>query len=131
MTDSQRDIRELVGRWVAAIQARDLEAVVADHTDDIVMFDVPPPYAGVRGIDAYRESWAPFFQYLSGGAFFDVLEVDITASDTVGYAYALLRCGTAIELTARPAVRLRLSLGLRKQDGRWQIAHEHHSFPLA
>ena len=27
--------------------------------------------------------------------------------------------------------RLRLTLGLRREDGRWQIAHEHHSFPLA
>ncbi|WP_217702516.1 nuclear transport factor 2 family protein [Nocardioides guangzhouensis] len=26
-------------------------------------------------------------------------------------------------------MRLRLSLGLRREDGRWQVAHEHHSFP--
>jgi ketosteroid isomerase-like protein len=27
------------------------------------------------------------------------------------------------------ANRLRLTLGLRKQDGRWLVTHEHHSFP--
>ena len=26
--------------------------------------------------------------------------------------------------------RLRLTIGLRKIDGAWKIAHEHHSFPL-
>jgi ketosteroid isomerase-like protein len=24
---------------------------------------------------------------------------------------------------------LRLTVGLRKQDGRWVVSHEHHSFP--
>jgi uncharacterized protein (TIGR02246 family) len=129
MTDNHSEIRALVHRWVAGIQARDLDAVVADHTEDVVMFDVPPPYHGVRGIDAYREAWPPFFEYVAGGAFFDLIELDITASDAVAFAHALLRCGTSVELTAKPAVRLRLTLGFRKQDGRWQVAHEHHSFP--
>ena len=34
------------------------------------------------------------------------------------------------ELAERPERRLRLTLGLRTQDGRWVVAHEHHSFPL-
>jgi uncharacterized protein (TIGR02246 family) len=130
MTDNQSEIRDLVHRWVAAIRTRDLDAVVADHTDDIVMFDVPPPHNGIRGINAYRECWPPFFDYVTSGAFFDLLELDVTAGDTVAYAHALLRCGTPVELTAKPALRLRLSLGLRKQGGRWQVAHEHHSFPV-
>lgn len=130
MTDNHSQIRDLVHRWVAAVQARDLEAVQADHTSDIVMFDVPPPYNGVRGLDAYRESWPPFFDYLSSGAIFDLLELDITAGDRVAYANALLRCGHPVELTAKPAVRLRITFGLRRDDGRWQIAHEHHSFPM-
>ena len=33
------------------------------------------------------------------------------------------------ELAANPENRLRLTLGLRKQHGRWVVAHEHHSFP--
>ena len=43
------------------MHAGDLNGVLADHSDNIVMFDVPPPYEGVRGIDAYREMWPPFF----------------------------------------------------------------------
>jgi ketosteroid isomerase-like protein len=31
-------------------------------------------------------------------------------------------------LAADPERRLRLTLGLRKQDRRWVVAHEHHSF---
>jgi uncharacterized protein (TIGR02246 family) len=134
MTDNRSEIGELIHRWVAGVQSRDVDAVAAGHTGDIVMFDVPPPYRGVRGIEAYRESWPPFFDYLAQGAVFDLLELDIAVGDapesSIAYAYALLRCGKPVELTAKPAVRLRITFGLRRDDGRWQIAHEHHSFPM-
>ena len=102
---------------------------VADHADDIVMFDVPEPQQGVRGISAYRDTWPGFFEWQAQGATFDLLEVDVTAGTDVAYAWALLRCGTAQDNTAHPDRRLRLSLGLRKEGARWVVAHEHHSFP--
>jgi uncharacterized protein (TIGR02246 family) len=123
-------IRQLIERWAHAVHAGDLGTVLTDHADDIVMFDVPPPYEGVRGIDAYRDTWPPFFEWQRRGARFDIEELHVTASEDVAYAYALLRCGTRQELEENPANRLRLTLGLRKQDGRWVVAHEHHSFPL-
>ncbi len=130
MTEDQAEIRGIIERWVTAIQTRDLDGVAADHTDDIVMFDVPPPYDGVRGIAAYRSSWPPFFEWISSGATFELLELDVTAGDTVAFARGLLRCGSPEDFAANPDNRLRLSMGLRKVDGRWLIAHEHHSFPL-
>ncbi len=80
---------------------------------------------------AYRASWPPFLEWISSGATFALLELDVTAGDIVALARGLLRCGRAEELAANPDNRLRLSMGLRKVDGPWLIAHEHHSFPLA
>jgi ketosteroid isomerase-like protein len=128
VTDDASQIRYLVERWALAVRSRDLTSVIADHADDIVMFDVPPPEDGVRGIDAYRASWLPFFDWLASGGSFDIVELDVTVGETVGYAYALLRCATADELAAHPDDRLRLSIGLRKEGGRWVVAHEHHSY---
>lgn len=93
------------------------------------MFDVPPPDDGVRGIDAYRETWLPFFGWLRSGASFEIVELDVTAGDDVAYAWALLRCGTEDDLRKDPDNRLRLTIGLRKDGGRWVVSHEHHSFP--
>jgi len=124
----EKQITELIERWVAAVHGGDLSTVLADHADDIVMYDVPPPYDGVRGIDAYRETWPPFFEWQASGASFEVVSLDVVAGDQVAYAYALLRCGTAEELAAKPALRLRLTIGLRKVDSRWIVQHEHHSF---
>jgi uncharacterized protein (TIGR02246 family) len=128
MTDEQQ-IRDLVERWATAAHEGDLDAVLVDHADDIVMFDVPPPQQGARGIAAYRDTWPGFFQWQAQGATFDLLELNITAGADVAYAWALLRCGTAQDYAANPDRRLRLSLGLRKERDRWVVAHEHHSFP--
>jgi uncharacterized protein (TIGR02246 family) len=128
MTDDETQIRLLIERWVDAVHAGDLDTVLADHADDIVMYDVPPPYDGVRGIDAYRDTWPAFFEWQTQGAAFELTSLDVTAGDTVAYAHALLRCGTPAELDAKPDMRLRLTVGLRKNGGRWQVAHEHHSF---
>jgi uncharacterized protein (TIGR02246 family) len=131
MPDAEQEIRTLIERWAVAVHGGDMESVLADHADDIVMFDVPPPYEGVRGIDAYRETWPPFFEWQARGASFEIESLDVAVGDEVAYAYALLRCGTPEELAERPENRLRLTLGLRKQQGRWVVAHEHHSFPDA
>jgi uncharacterized protein (TIGR02246 family) len=125
-----QEIRNLIERWADAVHAGDMSGVLADHAEDIVMYDVPPPYEGVRGIEAYRETWPPFFEWQRRGASFEIESLDVTAGDDVAYAHALLRCGTQEELDENPANRLRLTLGLRKENGRWVVAHEHHSFPL-
>ena len=128
MPEDEEQIRALIERWATAVHRSDLEGVLADHADDIVMFDVPPPEEGVRGIEAYRETWPPFFEWQAQGASFQIVSLEVTAGNDVAYAHALLRCGTPQELAERPATRLRLTLGLRKEDGRWVVAHEHHSF---
>jgi uncharacterized protein (TIGR02246 family) len=129
MPDDEQQIRKLIERWAAAVHRGDLAVVLADHADDIVMYDVPPPSEGVRGIDAYRETWPPFFEWQARGASFDIVSLDVTAGEDVAFAHALLRCGTPEELAANADNRLRLTLGLRKVRGRWVVAHEHHSFP--
>jgi uncharacterized protein (TIGR02246 family) len=130
MADDEDQIRQLIERWARAVHEGDLPGVLADHAADIVMFDVPPPHDGVRGIDAYRVTWPPFFDWQRSGAVFEIVELDVVAGTDVAFAYALLRCDTSEGLARRPDSRLRLTLGLRKLDGRWLIAHEHHSFAI-
>src|SRR5688572_19827763 len=85
MADDAAQIRDLIERWARAVHSGNLDAVLADHADDIVMFDVPPPEDGVRGIQAYRDTWPPFFEWQAQGASFDIVELDVTAGDRVAY----------------------------------------------
>jgi uncharacterized protein (TIGR02246 family) len=129
VSDDETQIRSLITKWAEAVHGGDLVGVLADHADDIVMYDVPPPHEGIRGLAAYRATWPPFFDWQAQGASFAIESLDVTAGADVAYAHALLRCGTPEELAERPTLRLRLTFGLRKEAGRWVVAHEHHSFP--
>jgi ketosteroid isomerase-like protein len=128
MNTNEQEIRTLIERWADAVHAGELEVVLEDHSADIVMFDVPPPYVGVRGLDEYRDTWPGFFQWQASGAVFEIESLDVTAGEDVAFAFALLKCGMAEDFPANPS-RLRLTLGLRKENGRWVVSHEHHSFP--
>jgi uncharacterized protein (TIGR02246 family) len=128
MDDDEQRIRDLIERWAVAVHTGDMAGVLADHAPDIVMFDVPPPEDGVRGLADYEETWPGFFDWQASGARFEIVSLEVTAGSDVAFAVALLRCGTAAELERAPDRRLRLTLGLRRDDGRWVVAHEHHSF---
>lgn len=129
MTDEQQ-IRDLITRWAAAVHAGDLSGVLAGHAPDLVMFDVPSPEQGVRGIAAYRATWPDFFRWQASGACFELESLQVTAGADVAFAFALLRCGSPEDIARNPDRRLRLTVGLRKTDGQWLVTHEHHSFTL-
>jgi uncharacterized protein (TIGR02246 family) len=118
---NEAQIRTLVTNWAKAVRAKDMDGALAHHTDDIVMFDVPIPLQS-RGIEAYKKTWELFFANMPGGPrSFKVAELQITASDTVAFCHAILEIFDS---------KGRLTIGLRKEDGRWLIAHEHHSYPM-
>jgi ketosteroid isomerase-like protein len=78
-----------------------------------------------------RRSQPPFFKWQRDAeGSFDIVLLNITAGNDVAFATALLRCGSKAALEKDDTPRLRLTVGLRKENGKWQIAHEHHSFPL-
>ena len=122
------EIEQLIRRWAEAVHSGDLDVVVSGHDADIVMFDVPPPHDGVRGLQAYRHTWPGFFEWQASGASFDIVELEVTEGQDVAFAWALLKCGTPEGFADEPDRRLRLTVGLRKQGDRWIVVHEHHSF---
>ncbi|MGH8627448.1 MAG: YybH family protein [Gammaproteobacteria bacterium] len=118
-------VRELLETWAKAVRARDTEAVLAHHSPEIVMFDVPPPEQW-RGMQKYRESWQLFFNYFPReGGLFEIVEMDITASGDLAYGYGLLRCGRKDDWFP-----VRFTVCLRRIEGAWTIVHEHHSVPV-
>ena len=71
-TDDAAQIRALITKWADAVHRGDLDGVVADHAEDLVMYDVPPPHHGIHGLAAYRAAWPPFFAWQAQGACFDI-----------------------------------------------------------
>ncbi len=123
MTQSSNEsrIRALIDTWAKAVRAKDMDGVLANHADDIVMFDVPMPLQS-KGMKEYKKTWELFFDHNAGGPeSFNVTELRVVASDTVAYCHALVKIFES---------KVRVTMGLRKQGGQWLIAHEHHSYPI-
>jgi ketosteroid isomerase-like protein len=77
----------------------------ADHVEDIAMLDATA--AGVRGIDAYRETWKASSP-AGVGCLVRRAVVGGGRKEDVAFAYALLRCGTADQIpTYQDHVRTR------------------------
>ena len=53
-------IRNVVESWTAAVRRKDFGGILQNHSSDIVMFDVPPPFQS-KGIEAYKKTWDRFF----------------------------------------------------------------------
>ena len=122
--DAEHEVRDLLERWARSVAAADREGLVAERAGDVVMFDVPPPLQ-LRGLDAYRAQWELFFDAQGAGTFrFD--ELTVVAGDDVAYAFGILVCGTSAPATHLP---VRLTIGLRREGGRWLVTHERHSVP--
>ncbi|MCU1413338.1 MAG: hypothetical protein JWN80_678 [Microbacteriaceae bacterium] len=120
MTTDVAQVTAIVSAWERAVQDRDMAGTLANHSPDIVMFDVPEPIQA-RGLAEYRETWELFFEYSKGGTdSFRLHELELAVGDIVAFAHALLDV---------QEVRCRVTLGLRKIGDDWVIVHEHHSSP--
>jgi uncharacterized protein (TIGR02246 family) len=127
-SQDELDVHALFEKWAKAVRDGNWSEVRANHDPDILMFDVPPPFLS-RGIDAYMATWEKFVSWSDKPVAFDFHDVSVTAGKDVAFVTAIGQCAGTDPNGMHEAFEFRLTLGLRKIDGRWRIMHEHHSIP--
>ena len=125
-TESEKQIRELNDRWAAAVEAKDIDAILANYTDDAVIFDVPPPLQ-IKGRDAYRKNWEHFLQKFNGAVKCEFKDTLITAGEDVAFLSTLTRVSEKDD--AESGSWVRVTVGFTKTNGKWSATHEHISIP--
>ena len=120
-------IKDLVENWAKAVRNKDIHAILAHHSDNLVMYDFPPPFQSV-GIDAYRKTWDLFYKYTKPGVF-DILDLHISAGEDVAFCFAKMKCEDKSTTDDYVPLDFRLTIGLKKINDQWMIIHEHHSVP--
>jgi len=123
-------VRNVVESWATAVRRRDYEGILKNHSADIVMFDVPPPFQS-KGIEAYKKTWDLFFSCTSDPVIFDITAMTIFADGSVAFVIANMHCTEPGLQGERVELEFRLTIGLQKIDGQWTIVHEHHSVPAS
>jgi uncharacterized protein (TIGR02246 family) len=130
-TDDEAKIRALENQFAAAVNAKDLDAVMKVYLPDetLFVFDVAPPRQYV-GAKAYRKDWEDFLALFKDPPKFEITDLHITAADPLGYSHSIQHVsgtdaqGQPIDLTVR------LTDVYRKINGNWLIVHEHVSVPV-
>jgi uncharacterized protein (TIGR02246 family) len=129
-TIDEAGIRGLVEDWAKAVRNQDLNGILANHSQDILMFDVPGPLQS-RGIEEYKKTWNVFFGWAKDSGVFDIREMNITAGNDVAFVTALMRCAGTEANGENTELDFRLTIGLRKIGDQWTVMHEHHSIPAS
>lgn len=130
MTHPNAGIRDLIAEHTAAVRAKDLERVLAAYAPEVMYFDLPPPlrFVGRQGQDA--TGLARWFESWTGPIGLEHRDLSITADGDVAFTHGLVHMtGTRTDGTTTD-VWVRQTLGLRRIDGAWKIAHEHTSVPF-
>ena len=128
VSDDEAAVRDLIEALAAAVRRKDYAGILQSHSPDLVMFDVPPPFKSV-GHDAYKKTWDLFFSWSSDPVRFEIQQMDVTARADVAFAVATMDCAAPDSDGTPEPLDFRLTVCLKKIDGRWVIAHEHHSVP--
>jgi ketosteroid isomerase-like protein len=124
---NETQIKELIENWAKAVRNRDIDMILAHHSKEIVMFDVPEPFQSI-GIDEYRNTWNLFFAYTKQGVF-DIETLNIIADGNVAFCFATMKCSDKSDTGDFADLPFRLTIGLKKINAQWTILHEHHSIP--
>jgi len=127
MTDNASKVRQLVENWAQAVRNRDIDQILAHHSQDIVMYDVPMPFKSI-GLEAYRKTWEVFFRFTKQGTF-NFHELHVVADENVAFCFATMKCEDKSQTEDFVNVDFRLTIGLKKINDEWTIIHEHHSVP--
>jgi ketosteroid isomerase-like protein len=126
-TTEQDRIRAVVeGLW-SAIGAKNAEKAVSHYAPDFVQFSLAPPLRSIGPDPKTLEAW---FATWRGPIAHESREQTITVGRDVAFCTSLDRMTGTKTDGAEVALWFRSTLGLRKIDGRWLIAHEHESVPF-
>ncbi|HEY2556360.1 MAG TPA: SgcJ/EcaC family oxidoreductase [Diaminobutyricibacter sp.] len=127
-TTADTEIRALLAERERAMRARDADALGALFTDDLVSFSLAPPLASQgRDVQGLRDWLATF----DGAIEFDITRAVVEADGDIAFVHSINRLSSTPKGSSTAfALWFRSTLGLRRVDGRWLIAHDHGSTPF-
>ncbi|MCR6482315.1 nuclear transport factor 2 family protein [Amycolatopsis sp. OK19-0408] len=123
------EIAAVIEARVAAVAAKDVEALVAQFAEDVALFDALGPVRE-SGRDAERARLAAWFDAYRSEIGLRIRDLEVVADGDVGFAHYLFEVrGTMVDGT-EVEMWVRSTAGFRRTAAGWKIVHEHSSVPL-
>jgi ketosteroid isomerase-like protein len=127
-TGDEAQIRKLIEHWAYALRAKDLDGVMASFTPDATTFDLAPPLQ--QDTAGRRQALSAWFPGFSGPIGYEIGNLDIAVGVNVAFCCSLNRLSARTVSGEEFAIWVRVTMGFRKVDGTWKIAHAHTSVPF-
>jgi ketosteroid isomerase-like protein len=127
----EASIRALESRFVAAVNAKDVNAIMKVYVpeESLFVFDVVPPRQYV-GATAYAKDWTDFLGMFKGSLKFEISDLSVTAEWNMGFGHSIQRV-TGTNTKGQPVdLTVRVTDVYRKIKGEWLIVQEHVSVPV-
>ena len=120
-------IRAVIDDWADALRNKDAPRVMSHGTDGMVHFSLAPPLVSREYEGTGLQDW---FDTWQGSIGYEFRDLEITAGDDVAFCHCLNRLTGTSKSGEKTDVWFRHTLGFRKVDGQWKIAHAHESVPF-
>ncbi|GIE29416.1 hypothetical protein Ait01nite_024610 [Actinoplanes italicus] len=124
------EIREVIERKAALLETGDAKAILSYYAPGFVEFNLAPPLRQPAESQnpAALETWMANFEAPPRR---EVTQLEITTDGDVAFATSIDSL-SAVPRGADEGFTLwfRVTLGLRRIDGRWLVTHEHESVPF-
>ncbi|GHE82577.1 ketosteroid isomerase [Amycolatopsis deserti] len=128
---STNEIRQVIEQQAAALRAGDADGAVAPYAPEIVAFTLAPPLA--HGPAEMRDpatvrAWLAGF---TGTVDYEVRDLSVAVGGDLAYAHSFNRMSAVPAGHDEPfTLWFRSTVCLRRDGGRWLIAHQHQSTPF-
>jgi len=123
-----KEIRGWLDRWTKAFGAKDVDAIMALYTDDVIAYDVVPPLQYV-GKAEYRTDYLQFLSQYADNVKVEVRDLHVGANGDLGYAAGLELISGTLKGGKKSELWVRFTSLFRKSGGRWLDFHDHVSVP--
>lgn len=128
-TRDEQAIRDLIGNWCRALEAKDADGLIAGTAADAHLFDAIPPYETL-GAEAQKAAWLQCFPYLPKTIKAEVRDLAITVGGDAAFARYLFMMRPIGEESPCGQSWLRVTVCFARRAGKWENVHSHISLPF-
>lgn len=126
---AEKEIVELHEAWFAAAAAKDLDGSMAPISPEIVSYEHTAPLQ-VTDLAGVREECRRGFELASDDFSWTVPDLRVLVGDDLAVAWGLNRMASRRPDGSEDVTWSRGTRVFRRVGGRWQMVHQHVSFPL-
>lgn len=125
----QTGVQDVFTRYVAAVNASDVDALLALYAEDVHVFDMMEPFER-HGRDSGREMMEGWLGEANVTQDCAIENLAIIESGDLATARAAVRYGMTMADGTHHSMWNRATWTLQRIDGEWKIVTEHTSVPL-